>query len=118
MAERSGRAELRQLYTTSVDADKIQQESIEFQQNVAVKEIFLLAHLKTACQRKASPIFFHSLQRKFSLCLGLPAAAGGANCPLLHVTDVELGPPLSLYFSFSICLVCSRFLGGFRSIIW
>jgi len=35
-----GRAELWQLDTTGVDAPKTQLELIEFQQNVAVKEIF------------------------------------------------------------------------------
>jgi len=40
-----------------VDEAKIQLELIEFQQNVvAVKEIFLMAHLKTSCQRKAPGI--------------------------------------------------------------
>jgi len=42
--------------------------------------------------------------------MGLPAAAGGANCPLLSaIVNVKLGPPLGLYFSFSILLVFSSF---------
>ena len=53
-------------------------------------------------------------QWKFLRCLGLPAAAGGANCPLLPATvNVKLGPPLGLYFSFSIILVFSRVVAFF-----
>jgi len=65
-----------------------------------------MAHLRTSCQSKVSPKFIpllESSQWKFLRCLGLPAAAGGANCPLLPATvNVKLGPPLGLYFSFSI----------------
>jgi len=97
-----------------VDAAKIQLELIEFQWNVAVKEIFLMAYLKASCQRKVSPNFFPLLanfQWKFSLCLGLSAAAGGGNCLLLQATvNVKLGPPFSLYIGFSIRLVFSSFL--------
>jgi len=47
-------------------------------------------------------------------CLGLPAAAGGENCLLLPVTvNAKLGPPLDLYFSFSILLVFSSFFAFF-----
>jgi len=109
---------LRELDTTGVDAAKTQLELVEFQQNVAVKEIFLMAHLRTSCQRKVSPKFFPLLansQWKFLRCLGLPAAAGGANCPLLEATiNVKLGSPLRLCFSFSILLVISGFFALFR----
>jgi len=75
-----------------------------------------MAHLRTSCQRKVSPKFFRLLansQRKFLRCLGLPAA-GGTNCPLLPATvNVKLGPPLRLYFSFSILLVFSSFFAFF-----
>jgi len=74
-----------------------------------------MAHLRT-CHRKVSPKFFPLLansQWKFLRCLGLPAA-GGANCPLLPVTvNVKLGPPLGLYFSFSILLVFISFFAFF-----
>jgi len=54
-------------------------------------------------------------QWKFSLCLGLSAAAGGSNCLLLQATvNVTLGPPFSLYFSFSIFMIfssCFAFFG-------
>jgi len=73
-----------------------------------------MAHLRTSCQSKVSPKFFPLVansQWKFLRCLVLPAAAGGANCPLLPVTvNVKLGPSLGLYFSFSILLVFSSFL--------
>ena len=79
-----------------------------------MKEIFLMAHLRTSCQRKLSPNFFPLLansQWKVLWCLGSLATAGGANCPLLPGTvNVKLGPPLGLYFSFSIPLVFSSFL--------
>jgi len=75
-----------------------------------------MAHLRTSCQRKVFPKFFPLLansQWKFLRCLGLPAA-GGANCPLLPATViVKLGPPLGLYFSFSILLVFSIFVTFF-----
>ena len=59
---------------------------------------------------KLFPLLANS-QWKFLRCLGLPAAAGGANYPLLPPTvKVKLGPSLSLYFSFSILLVFSIFL--------
>jgi len=55
--DKGGGAELRPLDTTGVNAAKIQLEFIEFQQNVvAVKEIFLMTHLETSCQRKVSRI--------------------------------------------------------------
>jgi len=77
-----------------------------------MKETFLMAHLRT-CQRKLSPNFFPLLansQWKSLRYLGLPAAAGGANCPLLPATvNVKLRPLLGLYFSFSILLVFSSF---------
>jgi len=45
---------------------------------------------------------------------GQPAAAGGENCPLVPATvNVKLGPPLGLYFSFSILLVFSNFFAFF-----
>jgi len=76
-----------------------------------------MAHLRTSCQRKASPKFFPLLGNclwKFLPCLHLPAAAGGANCPLLPATvNVKLGSPLGLYFSFSILLVFSSFVAFF-----
>jgi len=72
-----------------------------------------MAHLRTSCLRKVSPNFFPLLanvQWKFLRCLCLPAAAGGAICPLLPATvNVKLGLPLGLYFSFSILLVFSSF---------
>jgi len=95
-----------------VDAAKTQLELIEFQQNVAVKEIFLMAHLRASCQRKESQKFFPLLansQWKFLQCLGLPATADrGANCPLLPATvNVQLGPQLTytsvlVFFWFSV----------------
>jgi len=67
--DEGGGAELPPLDTTGVDAAKIQLELIEFQQNVvAVKEIFLMAQMKTFCQRKASGISkFFSTPRKLSV---------------------------------------------------
>jgi len=49
-------------------------------------------------------------QLKFLRCLGLTAAAGGANYPTVNV---KLEPPLGLYFSFSILLVFSSFFAFF-----
>jgi len=76
-----------------------------------------MAHLRTSCQRKLPQKFFPLLansQWKFLRCLGLLAAAGGVNCPLLSATvNVKLGPPLGLYFSFSILLVFSIFFSFF-----
>ena len=46
--------------------------------------------------------------------LGLPAPAGGVNCPVLPATvNVKLGPTLGLYFSISILLVFRSFFGFF-----
>jgi len=62
---------------------------------------------------KIFPLLANS-QWKFLRCLCLPAAAGGVNYPLLPATvNVTLGPPLGLYFSFSIILVFSRFVAFF-----
>jgi len=76
-----------------------------------------MAHLRTSCQRKVSPKFLPFVansQWKFLPCMGLPAAAGGGNFPLLPATvNVKLGPPLGLYFSFSILLVFSSFIAFF-----
>jgi len=96
-----------------VDAAKIKLELIEFQQNVAVKEIFFddtpEDFLSIEGISNFFPLFANS-QWKFLRCLGLPAA-GGTNCPLLPaIVNVKLGPPLGLYFSFSILLVFSSFL--------
>ena len=58
-----------------------------------------MAHLRTSCQRKVARKIFPVLansQWKFLRWLGLPAAAGGANCPLLTATgNVRLGPHLA-----------------------
>jgi len=76
-----------------------------------------MAHLRTSCQRKVSPKLFPlhaNSQWKLLRCLGLPTAAGGANCPLLPATvKVKLEPPLGLYFGFSIILVFSSFFAFF-----
>jgi len=81
-----------------------------------MKEIFFDGTPENFLSKEViSKSFFHSQivsQWKFLRCLGLPAAAGGANCHLLPATvNVKLGPPLGLlYFSFSILLVFSSFL--------
>jgi len=100
-----------------MDADKIKLELIEFQQNAAVKEIFLMAHLKMSCHRKASPKIFPLLadcQWKFLRCLDLRGGVGEANCPLLQATvNVELGPHLAytsvlVLFWFSVVFLLCR----------
>jgi len=74
-----------------------------------VKEIFFDGIPENFLSKEGISKFFPLLansQRKFLRCLGL-TAAGGANCPTVNV---KLGPPLGLYFSFSILLVFSSFL--------
>jgi len=70
-----------------------------------------MAHLRTSCLRNVTPKYFPLLansQWKFLRCLGLPAAAGGANCLVLPVTvNVKLGPHLAytsvlVFFWFSV----------------
>ena len=57
-------------------------------------------------------------QRKYLLCLGLPDAVGGANCPLLQaLVNVKLGPLLNLYFFFSILLDFSKLFLRFSEYI-
>ena len=77
-----------------------------------MKEIFLMAHLKTSCQRNYLQNFFHSSQivsENFPLCLGPPGAAGGANCPLHQATA-----NVKVSFGFSIRLVFINFFAFFR----
>jgi len=80
-----------------------------------VKEIFFDDTPDNFLSKEGISKIFSTLRKyslwKFLRCLGLPAAAGGANCPLLPATvNVKLRPPLALYFSFSILLVFSIFL--------
>ena len=92
-----GRAELD---TTGVDAAKIKLEFIEFQYNVAAKEILFNDTPENLSKEGISKIFppLTICQWKFLLCLGLPAAARGVNCPLQQATvNVKHGPELSLY---------------------
>jgi len=76
-----------------------------------VKEIFFDGTPDNFLSKEGISKFFPLLaicQWKFLRCLGLPAAAGGANCPLLPATiNVKLRPPHGLYFSVSILLVFS-----------
>jgi len=53
-----GGAELRQLETTDVDAAKIQLELIEFQHNVAVKEIFFVGTPENLLSKESISKFF------------------------------------------------------------
>jgi len=83
-----------------------------------VKEIFFDGIPESFLSKEGIPKIFPLLancQWKFSLCLGLSAAAGGANCLLLQVTvNVKLGPSFCLYFGFSIRLVFSSFFAFFE----
>jgi len=81
-----------------------------------VKEIFFDGTPENFLSQEGISNFFPLLtnsQWKFLRCLGLPAAAKGASCPLLPAT-VILGSPLGLYFSFGILLVFSSFFAFFR----
>jgi len=82
-----------------------------------VKEIFFDYTPENFLSRQDISKFFPLLaicQWKFLRCFGLPAAAGGANCPLLQATvNVKLGSPFGLYFSFSILSVFRSFIAFF-----
>jgi len=80
-----------------------------------VKEIFFDGTPENFLPKEAIKFFplLANSQWKFLRCLGLPAA-GGANFPLLPaIVNVKLGPPLGLYFSFSILLVSSSLFALF-----
>jgi len=81
-----------------------------------VKDIFVDGAPETSCQRKEYPKLFPlaNCQCKFSLCLGLPAAAGGVNCPFLQsILNVKLGAlsKLILFLVFFWISVAVVFLG-------
>jgi len=84
--DENGGGELRQLDTTGVDAAQIKLELIEFQQNVAAKEIFFDGTPENFLSKEDISKIFPPLaicKWKFLLYLGLSAAARRVNCPLL-----------------------------------